>query len=58
MYPLKHKRAQNVHAQMYSTFLFSSIIIAQLLSCLKTDLHLLPVSEMGKFHTPALNFGG
>ena len=59
MYQLKHKLAQNVHAQMYSTFLFSSIIIAQLLSsCLKTELHLLPISEMGKFHTPALNFGG
>ena len=48
LYPLKHKLAQNVLVQRYSTFLFSSIIITQLLS----------VSEMGKFHTLALNFGG
>ena len=27
-------------------------------ACLITELHLLPVSEMGKFHPLALNFGG
>ena len=33
-------------------------LIAQLLlACLKTELLLPPVSEMGKFHTLALNFG-
>ena len=56
---MKHTLAQNVYAQLYSTFLSSSIIITQLLSlCLKTELHLLPVSEMGTFHTLALNFWG
>ena len=40
-------------------FLFSSIITTQLLStCLKTEFHLLPVSEMGQPHTLALNFSG
>ena len=57
LYPLKHKLAQNAH--LYSTLFFSSVIITQLLStCLETELHLLPVSGMGKFHTLALNFGG
>ena len=57
LYPLKHKLAQNAH--LYSTLSFSSVIITQLLStCLKTELHLLPVSGIGKFHTLALNFGG
>ena len=59
LYPLKHKLAQNVNVQLHSTFLFSYIIITQLLSaCMKTELHLLPISEMGKFHILALNFGG
>ena len=59
LYPLKHKLAQNVNVQLHSTFLFSYIIIAQLLSaCMKTELRLLPISEMGKFHILALNFGG
>ena len=59
LYPLKHKLTQNVHAQLYSTFLFSYIIITQLLSpCLKNELHLLSVSEIGKFNILALNFGG
>ena len=50
LYPLQ--LAQRVHAQLYSTFLFISIIIIQLLSaCLKSELHVLPVSEMGKIHT-------
>ena len=50
---------QNVHAQMYSTFLFSSIITTQLLSTrLRSELHLLPVLEMGQFHALALTFGG
>ena len=59
LYSLKHKLAQNVNVQLHSTFLFSYIIITQLLSaCIKTELHLLPISEMGKFHILALNFGG
>ena len=59
LYPLKHKLARNVNVQLHSTFLFSYIIITQLLSaCMKTELHLLPISEMGKFHILALNFGG
>ena len=59
LYPLKHKLAQNVNVQLHSTFLFSYIIITQSLSaCMKTELHLLPISEMGKFHILALNFGG
>ena len=42
-----------------TAFLFSFIIITQLLSpYLKTELHLLTVSEMEKFYTLALNFGG
>ena len=44
---------------MYSTFLFSSIIIIQLLSAgLRKELNLLPVSERRKSHTLVLNFGG
>ena len=51
--------AQKVQAQLYSTFLSGSIIITQLLSAgQKGELHLLPVSEMGKIYTIALNFGG
>ena len=43
---------------MYCTFLFSSIVITQLLSAgLKSQLHLLSISEMEKFHTLTLNFG-
>ena len=57
LYTLKRELVQKVHAQLYSTFLYSSIIITQLLSAgLKRRLHLLAVSEMGKFHTVALNF--
>ena len=56
---LKPWLAQKVHAKVDSIFLFSSITITQLLSAyLKSKLHLLPVSEMGTFHTLALNFGG
>ena len=59
LYTLTQKLGQNVHAQLWSTFLFSSIAISQfLLACLKTELHVLPVSEMGRFHILALNFGG
>ena len=48
--------AQKVHAQLYSTFLSGFIIITQLPSAgLKCEL---PVSEMGKFDTLALNSGG
>ena len=51
--------AQKVQAQLYSTFLSGSIIITQLLSAgQKGELHLLPVSEMEKIYTIALNFGG
>ena len=50
---------QKVRAQLYSTFLSSSKIITQLLLAgLKKELHLLPFSEMGKFQTIVLNFGG
>ena len=36
-YPLKRQLTQKVHAQLYSTLLFSSITITQLLSaCLKS----------------------
>ena len=59
LHPLKHKLAQNVHAQLYFIFLSGSTIITQLLlPCLEIELHLLPVSEMGKFHTLALYIGG
>ena len=38
---------------------FSSKIITQLLAaCLKTGLHSVPIWEMAKLHTLALNFGG
>ena len=30
----------------------------QFSACMKIELHLLPVSGMGKFHTLALKFGG
>ena len=44
--------------QLDSTFLFSSIIITEVLSAgLKSELHLLPVSELGEFHILVLNFG-
>ena len=44
--------------QLYFTFLISSIIITQFLSeCLKSELHLLPASEIEKFHILVLNFG-
>ena len=57
LYLLKPQLAQKGHAQFYSVFLFCSIIITQLLSTgLKNELQFLPVSEMGKFHTLALNF--
>ena len=50
LYHFKPYLAQKVHDQLYFTFLFSSIIVTQLLSaCLKKELHLLPVSEMGKY---------
>ena len=46
-------------SKLHSTFLYSSIIITQLLTPgLKNELHLPPVSEMGKFYTLDLNFGG
>ena len=41
------------HAQLHSIFLFSSIIITT-----HFKLHLLRVSEIGKFHTLVLNFAG
>ena len=50
LYPLEHKLTQNVNAQLNSIFLFSTIII--------TELHLLPVSDVGKCQTLALNFDG
>ena len=50
-------RAQKVHAQLYSLFLYCSIIIIELLSTsIKIELQFLPFPEMGKFHTLALNF--
>ena len=60
MYLLKHKLAQNVYVQLYSIFLFGSVILSQLLLVcrLKTEFHLLPVSETGTFNTPVLSFGG
>ena len=63
LYPLKQRLKkfipQKVYTQLHPTFLFSSITITQLLPvCLKIELNLLFVSEIEKFHTLALNFGG
>ena len=54
---LKPWLARKVHAKLYSIFLFCSIITTQLLSTsLKSELQFWPVSELGIFHTLALNF--
>ena len=55
MYTLKHYLVQKVHAQLYSIFLFSSIIITKYYQ--HVNFHLLPVLEIGKSDTLALNFG-
>ena len=50
-------RAQKVHTQLYSFFLYRSIIIIELLSTsIRIELQFLTFPEMGKFHTLALNF--
>ena len=49
-------RAQKVHAQRHSFFLCSIIITELLSTSLKSELQFLPASEIGKFHTLALNF--
>ena len=49
-------RAQKVHAQRHSFFLCSIIITELLSTSLKSELKFLPASEIGKFHTLALNF--
>ena len=54
---LKPWLVRKVHAQLYTIFLFCSIITTQLLSTsLKSELQLWPVWELGIFHTLALNF--
>ena len=58
-YTLETLTGQKVQAQLHSTFLFSSMKIAELLSVgLKSALRLLPILEIGKLHTLPLNFGG
>ena len=54
---LKPWLARKVHGQLYSIFLFCSILTTQLLlTSLKRELQLRPVTEMGIFHALVLNF--
>ena len=58
-YPLERYLVLKVHAQLYFFSLISSIITTQLLPAgLKSELHLLPFSEIRKFYTLDLNIGG
>ena len=56
---LKQWLVRTVDAQLYPIFYFCSIMTTQLLlTSLKSELQLWTVSELGIFHTLALNFNG
>ena len=56
--PLKHKLAQKVHAQLYSTCLFSSIIITQYQHVREVNYTYYLIQKYKNLKKIAFNFSG